>query len=253
MKKFLILILVLIPLFLSGCSDKYKTIQEYSSDMTNLRTKLGDYTFESVTTIKNSNEFYNSYMKAMKVKNPPKQTNKNQETNIYSKTYIKGKLWKTENSAIKNRLYTSGLIFDGENIYSYSKNSSDAVPIELGQNKKDDIASHAFVNPSLLLYYWKEFGSMSLGRKTKKNDFECHMVRYGKNGKDGEACISDKYGIAVYLKTSFPPYNEVRLNVTKINNIALSDYDLDLPAGVRKRTIEQVFRNMINMLKQKDN
>lgn len=238
-KKFLCALLLLPLCLLTGCTKNYKTVSDYSADMLKVREKLGDYTIEADTS---SGGQY-----------------------MYLKSMIKGNLWKTEMSNDGGKSYANAMLYDGKEIYTYSKIQPIAVSIPLKQmiakqvdNNGDDSPEKAmkWINPIGVALYWdlnikdndidKTF---NLGKIVQKNGFDCRMVTY--ISEDGEFCVSDKYGMAVYSKMTDKVKNQtIEINVKKIDNTPLSDSDVSLPAGIKKMSMEDLMKNMLNMMQK---
>ena len=233
MKRNLLFVIILSLCLVTGCTKHYKTVQAYSDDMSALRQKLGDYTIEAIITT--------------------------DDADINIKSYMKGSKWKTETSKNNGKTFQEGILYDGNEVYSYSKKDNIAMSIPFKQMmKKEGVNDETklalvmrMINPTGILYYWdvlEATGSLdnlcSFGKITKKNNFPCRMILY-KYG--GEVCVSDKYGIAVYLKTQTPKQGNVEYNVKSINTSPISDFDLGLPAGIRKMSMSDLFQNLANM------
>lgn len=237
MKKKIILTLMLCACLFTGCTKKYNTVDEYAKAMNEVRKNLGDYTIETIISTNN--------------------------TENYSKSYLKNEKWKTEISKNNGKTFDDGILYDGKEVYSYSKSQKIAMSIPFRQmfsklgadNKTAYETVMKMINPVGILFYWgsdelkcKDCSLWEFGRVTKKNNFKCRILRH-KDG--GEICVSDKYGIAVYAKISTPQKGESEFNVKKINNSYLSDVDLDLPSDVKQMSIADLFQDMANMMKTK--
>ena len=237
MKKFALSALLIGVFMFTGCTKNYKTFEEYSDAMEEVRDKLGDYTVETV------------------ISTP--------EADINCRTYKKGEKWKTETSKNNGKTYSDGILYDGKEVYSFSTVNKMAMSIPFKQMLSKEGANEdniemvmKVINPTGILFYWDlddlgnkggDNNSISLGKITAKNDFKCRMISY-KAG--GEACISDKYGIAVYLKINTPEKGDIEYNVKTILNNSLNDSDLDLPEGVKKISMADLLQNMAKMFKQ---
>lgn len=238
MKRLLLGILVILSLcFLTGCTKNYQTVADYSADMTQVRNKLGDYTIEA-NMVSGSRD-------------------------MYYKSHIKGDLWKTEESGDNGQSYKNTMLYDGREVYTYSQEQPIAVSIPIkqmiakqGQFKEGDNPDKAMkcVNPMGLLLYWDLYvkdndinQTFELGKIVKKNGFDCRMVTYISD--NGEFCVSDKYGMAVYAKLINKVKNQmVEINVKKIDNTPISDSELMLPAGIKKVSMEALMKNMLKMM-----
>ena len=238
MKKKILCALLLLPLcLLTGCTKNYKTVSEYSSDMTDVRDKLGDYTIEANITAKKGEGYY--------------------------KSRIKGDLWKTEESKDNGQTYMNTILYDGTNVYTYSKAQPVAISMPIKQmlakqEVKDYESENAmkWINPIGVALYWNLYANdndidktFNLGKITNKNGFDCRMVTY--IDEDGELCISDKYGMAVYVNvTDKVKKQKLEINVKKIDNTPIPDSDIALPSGMKIISMETLMKNMLNMMKQ---
>lgn len=237
MKKNFLWLIILCMCIVTGCAKNYKTVQEYADEMSALRKQLGDYTIEAVITT--------------------------EDAETYVKSYIKDPRWKTETSKNNGKSYQDGILYDGKEVYSYSKkeNLAMAIPFKQMIEKKQKIDEKStdmimkYINPAGFIYDWTT-GSTNLdddlefGKKNEiKNNFKCRMIL--SKTDDSEACINDQYGIAVYAKIKDPKKGSyIEFNVKNVENNALTEDDLNLPAGIKKFSMAQLFQNMANMMKQ---
>lgn len=237
MKKSLIIMLVACICLATGCTKNYKSVSEYADAMAQVRKNLRYYTIETVIS--------------------------NNSTDSYFRSYIKGDKWKTETSQNSGKTYDgNGVLYDGVEVYSYSSEQHMAVSIPFGkmlekQGVKDKKITNMimkYINPAGFVYDWtmedKDLDkSLTFGKKNvKKNGFKCRMLQ--STNDDSEICVSDKYGIAVYAKLKDNKKGGyVEFNVNKVNNLNISDYDLELPAGVKKLSMATMLQDLSNMMK----
>ena len=234
MKKSLLFTLILCTCLFTGCTKNYKTVDEYSTAMKEVRNQLGDYTIEA---------------KIM-----------TDDGDVDCISYKKGDKWKTETSKNNGRVFNDGILYDGKEVYSYSKKHKMAMSIPFKQmlqksgvndNESLDMVMK-IVNPTGILFYWdldeikgQDGSSWTFGKNIKKNNFPCRMLQHA----DGaEVCVSDKYGIAVYAKISTPQKGNTEFNVKTIKNTPILDSDLGLPKGVKKMSMSELFRSMAKMM-----
>lgn len=233
MKKFCFVFILACMFMLTGCTKNYKTVSEYSADMTKVRQRLGDYTIEAVVT--------------------------SRDADVYCKSRIKNNLWKTEVSHNGGKTYIEGILYDGSRLYSYSNQENIAMEIPLRQmfakggvkDAKMMDKTVKFMNPTGLVYNWDAIEATNIdklwtfGERTKKNNYNCRMLTLSRGG---EACISDKYGVAVYLKVSTPKKGDVEINVKKISNNSISNHDLELSSGLKKVSMTELISNKAKMI-----
>ena len=243
MKK--IVLLLSLTIIFSGCTKQYSSIDKYKEDMQAVRNGFPAYTLEVSQTI-------------------PKY-------DLKYKSYVKDDKWVTEVSKDNGISNFVTLVSSGKDLCYYSKNSDFAIllPVEkllidkTRENKSDKIW---MLNPIAHLFYWHDgrgiFDSLNLiandvdtNRKkydvgtsqakisknlTKINGFDCRMINFGNSEFGREACISEKYGIAVYSKlhTKDSKNNPIELitNVTKIDVSDFSDTLVKLPKDKSKIT-----------------
>ena len=230
MKKVLVPALLLCMCLFTGCAKKYDSIKDYAQAMQEVKTKLGDYTIETVISSKS--------------------------LNMNCITYKIDNLWKTETSKNGGKDYSDGILYDGHEVYSYSKIQNVAMSMPFKQileqkgedNEKAIDVIIKMINPTGILFYWDlddmvENGSngWDFGKMTKKNNYKCRMLHH-KSG--GEVCVSDKYGIAVYAKINTPKQGEVEYNVKNISNKPLNVSDIGLPEGIKKMSMLDMLKNM---------
>lgn len=236
MKKNFLCLIILCLCLVTGCTKNYKTVQEYSDEMTALRKQLGDYTIEAVITT--------------------------DDAETYVKSYIKDPKWKTETSKNNGKSYQDGILYDGKEVYSYSKkeNLAMAIPFKQMIAKEKNVDAKTtdlvmkYINPTGFVYDWTT-GATNLDNDLKfgdknvvKNEFKCRMIL--SKTDDSSICVSDKYGVAVYAKIKDPKKDSyIEFNVKKIENNPLTENDLNLPAGMKKFSMAQLFQNMANMMK----
>lgn len=242
MKK---LALLLLPvLLLSGCTKNYKTVEEYESEMQAVRKA-------------------NSYIVEIKQQTPMAE--------LYYKSYVKGDKWKTELSMNNGASYMTTVLYDGVDLLSYSSGTPYAV-VNPAMEMVDDedpeykvalINSQNPVNP--IFHWYDDFSFVSNltsapnkgvfeDNKANKNGFDCRMIKFS---EDREACVSDKYGIAVYYKIKFEDprkpgeIQETIFNLVKIEESEILDSEFELPQGVKKMSLEGMLDHMDKMLENR--
>ena len=237
MKKILVPALLICMCLFTGCTKKYDSVKDYSKAMQEVRAKLGDYTIQTVLS--------------------------SREMNLDCITYKKGDLWKTETSKNGGKNYSDGILYDGNEVYSYSKSQNFAMSMPFKQmmpkNEDGEKALNIvmkMINPTGILFYWDmedivkdDSTGWTFGKITKKNGFKCRMLNH-KAG--GQVCVNDKYGIAVYAKINTPKQGEVEYNVKKIENKTLTNTDVSLPAGIKKMSMTDLFKNMAKMAEENE-
>ncbi len=233
MKKSIWLLLLLVC-FLTGCSKHYNSITEYSEDMTKVRNKLGDYTIEASISSNDVNGYY--------------------------KSVIKGNKWRVEESKDNGSTYNSVILYDGNKIYAYSKNQNIAIEMPIKEmlkqsnvdNEKTELIMKV-INPVGILLHWdidningNIDNAWQFGKNGKKNNFDCRMLSYNLNPGD-EVCVSDKYGMAVYLKMATnTKHGIMEVNVKNIDNTPVSEQEVELPQGMRVMSMFDLFKGMFN-------
>lgn len=133
------------------------------------------------------------------------------------KSYVADKKWRTEYTNSKG-VYT--FLYNGKKFYSYGPNAKGALSFNFNEN---DIKQRNPINPIL---NWKNGGSvttkipdnMPFGNKvTSKrgqiNGFDCMMINLSASRM---ACVSEKYGFAVYLRYVFSNGNSTVVNVRSV-------------------------------------
>ena len=226
-----ILLLLLSVCFLTGCTKHYNSVLEYSADMEKVRNKIGDYTIEATMTGNNVNNYY--------------------------KSVIKGEKWRVEESRDNGNTYNSVLLYDGKKIYAYSKNENYAIEMPIKEllkqsgidNEKTELIMKV-INPVGILVHWnldEISGSIDnawdFGPNDRKNNFDCRMMTY-KLESGYEACVSDKYGIAVYAKVNTKKQGLVEINAKKIDNTPVSEQEVELPSGMKVVSMYDLFKSM---------
>lgn len=232
MKKSMIISLLVSALILCGCAKKYDSVSDYATAMNEVRAKAGDLTFEvSQNAEKKQNEM---------------------------KCYLKGNKWNTV-------FAEGGLMFDGSDVYAYSNKNMYAIKMpfkemfEKAKNNPDAPKSldvlYKFSNPVGPLVYWDEIfvtdnkhnAALVFAGNNEKNGFPCRMI---KNSQNEEACISDKYGVAVYMKVVNPKNNDiVETNVKSIKTGNIDEKDINLPEGMKKVAMSDLLQAFANMMK----
>ena len=240
MKKINLAALLILSTFLiSGCTKNYATVSEYSNAMNIIKNKNTSYVIEAKQSINNSD--------------------------IYYRTYVKGDKWKTEGSLNGGNSYGETILYDGIDLLTYTAGSKYAIVnpmMEVYRNdtQKERILAINSANPLNVLINWQDNYNMFSGLKKtnpefinqndKRNGFSCRMIKLEENR---EACISDKYGIAVYQKMKIKSLRgkeqEIITNLVKIEIKDNPNSTFDLPQGVKKSSFESVLNNLTNSLK----
>ena len=207
MKKIL-LSLCAVTMLLSGCSKKYNSVSEYTAAMQTVKNAANCYTIEF------------------------QQDNSKYKT----KSYICKNKWKVEMSATNGEPYANKtLMFDGTDYTIQTYGSNFAVVIPQGDPEEMEL-----LNPAYYIVNWEKLSTSTptfVNQQDNKNGFDCRTISWS----DGsEACISDKYGIAVYAK-----YNNIfnKSNIINISNINVNDITdsaIQLPNDVHKLDMKQL-------------
>lgn len=241
MKKFLLLTIVVSMFLFTACTKNYKTVGEYETAMKTIVSKHTDCTIEAKQSIGTAE--------------------------LYYKSYITKDKWKVDISMNGGGSYLSTILYDGKDLMTYSAGSPYAmVNPMLDSIDTDDTEMVESVinsqNPVYQLINWS--GALALmadsediskaefvNNKDNKNGFDCRLIKFG---EDREACVSDEYGIAVYHKLTTDdikhPGNTMvsELNLVKIDTTPIPDSTFDLPSGVKKTSMDDMFKNMDRML-----
>ncbi len=232
MKKISALILLLfIMITFTGCLKKYKTVEDYSNAMYALQNSFPAYTLKvkKVLTISKTDEFYYT-------------------------TYRKGDKWKLETSKTQDGEVSQVVVCDGKDIYSYTPGGKFAVSMP----KFKDISQEEYILSSYPLngiFNWNDADDLIANNsspaitnnKERRNGFDCRLISYGDNK---EICVSDKYGISVYEKTSFQDkFNkdrnvETTTDVIYINNEDIDDSVFELPENIKKVSVDEAINEM---------
>lgn len=251
MKK--IVLLLSLTIIFSGCTKHYSSIDKYKEDMQAVRNRFPAYTLDVSQTI-------------------PKY-------DLKYEAYIKDDKWATEVSKDNGVSNFVTLLSSGTDLCYYTKESDYALllPVEkllIDKTRKSKSDKIWMLNPVANLFNWHDgrglFDSLNLiandvdiNRKnyevgtsqakisrnlTTMNGFECRMINFGDNEFGREACISEKYGIAVYskLRTRDSRNNPIELvtNVTKIDVTDISDSLINLPKDKSKITRRELNARM---------
>ena len=227
---------------LTGCSKNYKTVDEYSDAMNAIKESNSSYTIEA------------------------KQTMGSIE--VYYRSFIKGNQWKTETSMNGGNSYMSTTQYDGTDLLTFAPGSAYAMINPAMDIIKDEDSETRMMtinsqNPVYSLLNWRNnFSIFSmpetetpvfLNNKDSKNGFECRLIKFS---DEREACISDKYGMAVYQKMIIGDIKnpeakkEIILNVLKIDTSNIEDSTFELPNGVEKVSMDAFLDNISEMLKK---
>ncbi len=234
MKKLLCLSLLFSICLFTGCTKNYKTVAEYETAMKSVLEQNKSLTFEATQNVG--------------------------LIEMYYKTQIKGKKWKTETSMNKGVSYATTVLYDGNELLAYSQGSPYAVINPMLDMLEDSTMEEAeslinTQNPTNALINWQDgFGLYSTGslgnetefidNKANKNGFDCRLIKIG---EDEEACVSDKYGIAVYHKVHTDK-GDFEINLVKVDTTDVADTEFELPSGVTKMNFDQLMDNVTKQL-----
>lgn len=207
------LLLILLICFSSACTKQYKNVDEYSSDMKKVRQNLNNYTIiGNIDTLGNV---------------------------ILFKTFIKDNKWKTISSLKDGYKFT--YLYDGKDVYLYINDKilvKNPINPYAKQNKISTINGQNPTNP-IIDWDFDEFKQPNDEPYKFKNNqiingYKCRLVYT----TDYEACISDKYGIAVYANSSLKN-QEIKYNVTKISNNTVPSEEFIVPTGLKTISAEE--------------
>ena len=230
---------------LSGCTKTYKTVDEYETAIKAVTAKIPAYTIEAKQNVNGAE--------------------------LYYKTFVKGDKWKSEISMNGGSSYMAAILYDGTDLLSYSQGSPYALKnpmLDMLKDMDSETVKAAInsQNPTGPLFYWREglalaallpaeednSGAQFENQKSNMNGFDCRLIKFDDSR---EACVSDKYGIAVYHKLVAPnPKNpaekqEVALNLVKIDTTDIPDSTFDLPSGVKKADFDTMMNDMAQKMK----
>lgn len=234
MKKILCLGLVASICLLTGCTKNYKTVSEYETAMQTVKKQHQNLTIEAKQSVG--------------------------AIDLYYKTQTKGNKWKTQISMNNGGSYMSTILFDGNDLLTYSQGSPYAVTNPVLDMMSDDDqetkeAAIRMQNPTSPLLNWQNgFGLLSMGtlsgntefvnNKDKKNGFDCRLIKIG---EQEEACVSDKYGFAVYHKINSEK-GDVIIDLVKVETTDIPESEFELPQGVSKMNIDQMLENLTRQI-----
>lgn len=234
MKKILCLGLVISICLLTGCTKNYKSVSEYETAMQTIKKQHKAMTIEAKQIVG-----------AME---------------LYYKTQTKGNKWKTQISMNNGGSYMSTMLYNGDELLSYSQGSPYAVTnpiLDIMSNDNQEEKDYAIKmqNPTNPLLNWQDgFGLLSLGtlgentefvnNKDNRNSFDCRLIKLGDKE---EACISDKYGIAVYHKITSEK-GEMIIDLVKVETTDIPESEFELPQGVRKMNLDQMLQSMTKQI-----
>ena len=237
MKKIPCLIAILSFFLLTGCTKNYKSVTEYES---------------AIKAIKKPSLTIEASQKLGTVE-------------LYYKTQAKNDKWKTQTSMNNGNSYMTTVLYDGEEILTYSQGSPYAIKNPFMETLSDadedtKISAINMQNPTSPLLNWQNgFGVVGLGlandtsefinNKDNRNGFDCRLIKLGDNE---EACISDKYGIAVYHKVKTEK-GELEINLIKIDTTNLSESEFELPQGVKKMDFEKMLETLSDQIESVKN
>ena len=242
MKKIYIISVLFCIFILTGCTKNYKTVGEYSDAMQAIKNGNSSYTIEAKQNVG--------------------------DINFYYRSFIKGDKWKTETSMNGGASYMSTTQYDGTDLLTFTQGSPYAMINPVMDMIKDEDSETKnitinYQNPVYPLFNWKNgFNIFSmpetetpvfLNNKDNKNGFECRLIKFS---NEREACISDKYGIAVYQNAVFDDVKrpgekqETTINLVKIDTSDIPDSTFDLPKGVEKMDMDAMLDNISKMLKR---
>lgn len=221
MKKVsLFIMLMLSAILMSGCTQNYETVNEYRHAL-DMKMKHPSYIIDV------------------------KQNKNGKET--YYRTYIMDEKWRTDKLSDDGNSYEETYIYDGIDSLIH-KAKSDFALLNYGvesmdKNDKNRILKINQTNPTDRLIHWGNeynlFQGMStsnpvfINQNDKKNGFKCRLIKVNENK---EVCVSDKYGIAVYEKsTEKGNGNTVITDVIGINIRYTPITTFQLPEGIKRK------------------
>lgn len=222
MKKILTIFAVMI--LLTGCTKNYNSVTEYANAMA--KVKAGkSYTIEMKLDVNNKIS--------------------------HVKSFVKNDKWACELSNNNGNTYDNGLIKINDDIISTDKTNKLAIKM-FNTKKLGKVAD--FVNPAYTLINWdqnfqdetKPVKGEFTNNKAKMNNFDCRMIKFD----DGrEACISDKYGIAVYQRIDMPnpktkQIEENTFNVISIDTTELADSTFEIPSDYKLMSFETLLQDL---------
>jgi len=209
----------------SGCTKKYDSVEDYAKDMQAVQKAQKSYSLEFNQSFNHTNAKY------------------------HYKVYKKNNLWKYEDLSENHQDYCNTYIFDGnEEICHGDKKWAVITTMPEAMKKVLKPSYQPVVSYSIFHWYRPLRGYVApdvkpefVNDKAKMNGFDCRLIRY--NDKY-EVCVSDKLGIAVYVKTkSYNSYIsktiETITNVIKADTKELPDSEFVLPSDKVKITEEQ--------------
>ena len=224
-------------MLLTGCTKNYKTVDEYETAMKAVRDSQPAYTIE----VKQGTSI----------------------AELYYKNTTKGNKWKTEMSMNGGKSYMTTMLYDGSELLQYSANSPYAVSnpaLDASDDEETKNSMLEMLNPVSPVFSWKDgysmFAALSdseqtaefTNNKANMNGFDCRMIKFG---EDREACVSDKYGIAVYEKMKYEDprrgTEEITFNVVKIDTADVPDSSFELPKGIEKMDFDKMLNNLSSM------
>ncbi len=225
MKKFLVLAIT-VACLASGCTKKYDSVEEYAKDMKVVQQAQKSYTLE----FENLSWMADGYFRA----------------------YKKNNLWKYDQSANNGRTYIRTVLYDGNDIIGYNENSKWATIIASPKTEEEKELLLRMHDITSQLFNWDKPGCLFcatgvkpefVNNKAKMNGFDCRLIKYSDSY---EACINDKLGIAVYLKTRMggDTSKETIVNLKKVDTAELPNSDFVMPSSKQKVSLQQMLKEM---------
>lgn len=224
MKKILVMSLLVSLCLLTGCSKKYDSVESYAEAMKQVQQSHKSIKME----VQNLSWMADSYVKS----------------------FFKDGKWRADQSMNGGRTYFRTVLYDGKDIVSYTNNAKWATLISTPKNEKDLEMMTSINNVASKLLDWnnpnclcslQEIKPVFANEKDKRNGFPCRLIKYGDNY---EACVSDKLGFAVYVKSRFAGLEdkETVYNLVSVETDTVQDAEVLLPEGLKKITLENMLK-----------
>jgi len=220
MKKInLAIILILSAMLTSGCTKNYETVHEYMKSL-DMKMKHPSYIIET------------------------KQSIGNKETNY--RTYIMDEKWRTEKLSDDGNSYEKLFIYDGIDSLIYQAKSDVAIlnygVEDMEMNDEVRLKKINETNPIDEIIHWgngdksingiNNFNPVFINQNEERNGYKCRLIKIDEKK---EACVSDRYGIAVYAKDSTKT-----TTVTNITKKYIPYSTFKVPEGVKKKKNSEI-------------
>ena len=224
MKKFMILGLLSSTILLAGCTKKYDSVENYA---------------EAMKAVQQSHKSIKMEVQSL-----------SWMADSYAKSFFKDNKWRADQSMNGGRTYFRTVLYDGTDIVSYTNNTKFATLISTPKNEEELNLMTSVNNIAAKLLDWNNPTCLCsaqnikpefVNEKDNKNGFPCRLIKYG---NDYEACISDKLGFAVYVKSRFAGLEdkETVYNLVSVETDTVQDAEVLLPEGLKKITLENMLK-----------